>query len=435
MKWPFLFAVGITLTLGPAQARADFSCSDVLRWGLFNEESLHSYQMSASSFHTWQCTNEVNSRDEALKVGFGLKAIIEGLPFDAAGNVDKARRDAWRRANCSEEDRNSSWSTSLDQMTKTASSAILTAWNTCVRDVASQRQNGVNGLICRAEHGDARQVEIALGRMTSSDNRINVKSVQLFGAKDPTVIKLQEFPIPLTSFPVERPEIRDGRIPELRLVINTDAGRCVATFPEFVDVHQGNVILGSFEMSQDYTIRAEKVVLPDGLSIKVGRGARLLIEAHEVEIGDNVLIDGTGGQGRNGAPAPEPVGEQFNGENADRDACSDALRRNQSTRGAAGQNGADGEPGATIEILTGKVSGPGVRTIKVKNGGGPGGKGGMGARYYKRMLCVAGGHIRWDAPMGIEGYAGRDGNTGRSGPPPIIGGAIRSHFVDPPSAP
>jgi len=433
MKYLCILTYLISLSINSSIVASEFSCSDVLQWGLFNEEYVSSNQATNKSFHSWQCTNDIKTRDEALNTGFGIKTILESLPFDAFGNVDITKRDAWRNTNCSIEDRNSSSSSNLDKMKKTASKQILNAWNTCIRDIHNQATNTRNSLICNVERGNDSKIYLELGRKTTSTNIIDVSGFQLSGVENSTNFKLVKFPILPTKYIFNRQPINKGKIPEFNLVVNTNAGSCSATFPEFEDIHQGNFVLSNtIEISQDTNSQFEKITILDNTIIKVRHGVKFHLEAHEIEIGDNVVIDGTGDVGKNGENAVDnPNVDRVQGAATSRDACYYAIENNRTTKGPSGQNGSDGGSGAAIEIVSNNITGKGAKTIKIIVDGGLGGAGGNGA-LYKMLQCIGpNGRVAWSSRMGIQGLVGTKGRQGNSGPLPIVGGVIKNHYIAP----
>jgi hypothetical protein len=179
------------------------------------------------------------------------------------------------------------------------------------------------------------------------------------------------------------------------------------------------IVLDRQIFERDTTIQAEHVVVAADAKIRVKNGAHLEIKAKVLEFTGTAFIDGRGERGGAGAAGKTPAAwTSCNrcGPSAG-DGCHKEWERSGSAAedaGGPGVRGADGGPGARIDIEFDSVRGAphGIRrvlTYDISGGeagtGGPPGKG-------RELRC---GCHPSEVKRGPDGARGPDGKAGKAG--------------------
>lgn len=114
-----LFAFLLTFILGPAVANAQ-NCSDILRYGIWENYSVNSDNSRSDAFSNWACSN--SSRSSGISAAYR----DSGSAINGAFSSSRASR------RCTGAEGQSSSSATFEQDWQTASQSIATAWSSCM---------------------------------------------------------------------------------------------------------------------------------------------------------------------------------------------------------------------------------------------------------------------------------------------------------------
>lgn len=441
--------IGFGLSGMPAASAAD-SCSDVLSHGIFNTYSLSESASLRKSFHSWLCTTEFKTHQEAQDAGVGIGVPIYGVPVQIDGNFSQQQRDEWKKTNCQTEDRALSSDQALKIATSQVSSEIIEAWKSCM-----DHEHDARGLSCQmrastdqvmitvkyAPYNDAdarsaaqvtslpeltgaRCAKLNLNAPAAAPAQVQsskpVRVCGLFGCHTQLVPVLIPAPAPTLS-----PDVlqlgssvhvqgytllctRDGNDddgrPEVRFVLNTDKGTCSPSVSPAADTPM--VIEGNVTYPSDARIVANRVVFKKGARITIQNGSTFEVFAKKVVVEDDVFFDGHGARGPQGSTGFSPPGDwSTDDRKAYDDANGDCSHDyNHPDRGGRGGQGGSGGTGATIKFHANVI---GDVSYSVDGGpGGPGGGPGSG-----RVHLYRGGNA-WRCG---ENGSGPDGGQGAKG--------------------
>jgi hypothetical protein len=124
-------------------------CDSVIKGGVFNSTLINYSTSSQSSFKDFQCSSDFQSRDEATNAGISIAVPIYGVPFELGGTFSESTKEIWKRANCSQSQRSTSFREARHTLIQFASSEILSAWQNC---------NNRIGLKCTLQNRDDKVV-------------------------------------------------------------------------------------------------------------------------------------------------------------------------------------------------------------------------------------------------------------------------------------
>ena len=107
-------------------------CSLILNQGIYDISNVESDERSASSFSHWFCDQKFSSAESSNNFGGAIGFPFKGLPVKLGFDSSSHEWSEWYSKFCSSTQSTQSQSASLKQHIKTASPAILNAFNSCI---------------------------------------------------------------------------------------------------------------------------------------------------------------------------------------------------------------------------------------------------------------------------------------------------------------
>lgn len=445
-------------SIGKATAAPDVNqCAIVLQPALKTLINSGKIQSNSDAYTTFQCSEEFNTHDDAIKSGISVGFPVYGIPVKVGGTFDRTETENWKKNNCSSSSRQTSADAATSFFLSQLAPEVVPAWSKCIHDLG-----GREALDCEMQSSTP-PIFKARWLRTSGASATEAPKVTRFSVVNGTcssafmsgqVISDGGEGVSCT------PDKRQG----LAVLLNTNRGFCSASTTPTETVFRVSAIMaldadktiqsdivefepGSMLITNGHYlgIKAEEIRLTGDAQIVSFRGARpnrslgdagqsggsVILQADRVT-GSRLVIDlrgedgmkgmmGSPGEaGSKGSPSAHAVNGGtrgcINGVNAGRGGTG-------GTGGTGGQGGAGGSGGSVIVRIASGVTDGALSRISVSatngrtnpgssgSGGdpGPGGPAGLGGDPS------GGGPTCGSKPTGPAGTVGQPGQAGKAG--------------------
>lgn len=416
MQKRWLAAIPLVLLGRPAYSAPELesNCSDILRFGVFDEHTYQTNKQLRTSFEEALCNTDFGSYQEARSYGIGVEVPVYGVPIKISGNFDSESKKSWFSEHCGQKQTKKSFDEFIFETSKTASPVIAEAWTRCMLSVTDAQSTGLK---CNLSKPTSKDIVFSATWIKGHKNDSGpvISWTSGFGGQcekiDPSKARLTDG----VSMRCTRKSEKDT----VAFMLQAETSRCLLVVPGFdfacaerrfraADNGQpANTIAG------DTAIRCGRILFEAGAVVRIQNGAHVEFSATDsiaVVGAGGATVDGTGEPGRAGLPAPNR-GDVWTSQGDDdywKARAGVEGNPNHPDRGPKGGKGWKGGQGASIvfnKIVDGQL------TCTAKGGaGGPGGSGGRGRllRNGRQFYCNG---CMYDRP-GEGGDTGDPGDDG-----------------------
>jgi len=244
------------LCAAPALAQAANPC-DVLARSIISEERSYTIETIRKSNLTYLCEASITSREEAIKQGWKVGFVIEGVPIEAIWSSDQKTRDEARKALCSTVDAQTDRLTIQETVSRVPRKSIAAIYAQCVAvqaatggQVAAYFMPPADGTNLTYQIYYAKDLNIPDPRITRAE--VTGASTKVLKDSDGSPFVGKKLTPGVRTFPV----VRDGN-QEVRVILETDQGQKIppVTAPVVpLDLAVRFDVYGQKKMNEGYVV-------------------------------------------------------------------------------------------------------------------------------------------------------------------------------------
>lgn len=245
-------------------------CDSVLKSGVFDEILVNTSKSLSENLTEWLESIEHKDFDKAQKAGLNIGFPIKGVPVNIGGSFSKNEFDNWKQEVSTGKSRQFTEEEAMQVFSRSASTAILDAWNKCIDDMGLGF--GLQSSVDVTDGG----IDIVFtvrwvpNSMTDFPPKVTSGGFLVSGAT-PKGTFPDDMEIPLAGYSAIVSRVGSGSV---TIVLNTTKGSITQTIPPLAPALP-SINLQTFHASGGTAAHPETTLtVPPGYKI-IGGGARV----------------------------------------------------------------------------------------------------------------------------------------------------------------